>query len=368
MQIRIITDDFTSALDGTASFAERGWATAVLTRPDSTACAAVVSLDTDTRENPSARDSRIVADAAQAWRDADVLVLQFDSTLRGRVALDCKMALAASGRRKLLIAPAFPSAGRTTEAGAVFVHGVPVHETEFGRDPTLPVRESDVSALFRASGIDLAVAQDAEHARELLEVCDAVVVDARTETELDAIAGRFAGRRDLLLAGSTGLVRALARGLPRPGPDRDAEYEPTPLLRHPSLVVGSLNPRSRRQLDVVRSQSGIHVLATRDERLPAHEARQAALHDLVTRAVNLIRSGTCDGLVVTGGETARRIVDALPALSLRVCREILPGIPLAEVRTADGTFPMITKAGGFGDDDALLACIHALTLSNEVRP
>ncbi|WP_175718444.1 four-carbon acid sugar kinase family protein [Burkholderia anthina] len=368
MQIRIITDDFTSALDGTACFAERGWATTVLTRPDDSVCAAVASLDTDTRENLSARDSHVVADAAQTWRDADVLALQFDSTLRGQIVQECSAARAASGRRKLLIAPAFPSAGRTTEAGRVFVHGVPVDETEFGRDPTLPVRESSVPALFQAHGVDVAAARDAEHARELLDVCDAVVVDARTEVELDAIVGKFAGRRDLLLAGSTGLLRALARGLSRPEASSPGdEYKPASPLRCPWLVVGSLNPRSRRQLGVVRSKSRIHVLATSDDRLPAQEERRAALHDLVTQVVHLVRSGACDGLVVTGGETARRIVDALPAVSLRVCREILPGIPLAEVRTAQGTFPMITKAGGFGDDDALLACVNALTVSHGIR-
>jgi hypothetical protein len=52
MRIRIITDDFTSALDGTACFAERGCHTTVLIRPDSTTHAEVVSLDTDSHDYP----------------------------------------------------------------------------------------------------------------------------------------------------------------------------------------------------------------------------------------------------------------------------------------------------------------------------
>jgi len=35
-------------------------------------------------------------------------------------------------------------------------------------------------------------------------------------------------------------------------------------------------------------------------------------------------------------------------------------VPLAMVRTATGAFPMITKAGGFGDDEALVACYNIL--------
>ena len=368
MRIRIITDDFTSALDGTACFAERGWDTAVLVRPDGTATAEVVSLDTDSREHPPALDHEAVANAANAWRDADVLTLQFDSTLRGRVARDCMTALAASGRRKLLIAPAFPSAGRTVKHGRVLVDGVPVHQTAFGRDPTLPVRESSIPALFQAHRMELKVARNAAQARTLLDTHDAVVVDARAERELDEIATSFAGERDLLLAGSTGLLRALARVLARPPftPDNHAGRRDTAAAhvtpaRRPWLVVGSLNPRSRRQLAIARAQGRIDILATDEARLPANAAAQAELLELVLQVANAVRSGACDGLVVTGGETARRIIDALPAVSLRVCREVMPGVPLAEVRTATGDFPMITKAGGFGDDEALVACINLLT-------
>ena len=368
MRIRIITDDFTSALDGTACFAERGWETAVLIRPHDTATFEVVSLDTDSREYAPALEHHAVVNAAQTWRDADVLTLQFDSTLRGRVARDCATALAASGRRKLLIAPAFPSAGRTVENGCVRVDDVPVHQTAFGSDPTLPVRESSIPALFRAHGIGVEIARDAAHARALLDAHDAVVVDACTEAQLDAIAATFNGERDLLLAGSTGLLRGLARVLPRPqsaandrGGCRDQTAMPTLTAQRPLLVVGSLNPRSRQQLAIVQAQCRIDILATDERRSPADAPPQAALTKLVPRAIDALASGRCDGLVVTGGETARRIIDALPAISLRVCREIMPGVPLAEVRTATGTFPMITKAGGFGDDDALTTCINLLT-------
>jgi len=101
-------------------------------------------------------------------------------------------------------------------------------------------------------------------------------------------------------------------------------------------------------------------VATEDARLPTHAAPQAALRALVPQVANALRSGRWDGLVVTGGETARRIIDALPAVSLRVCREVMPGVPLVEVQTATRVFPMISKAGGFGDDEALVTCINLL--------
>ena len=105
----------------------------------------VVSLDADTRENAIARASNIVAEAAGAWKHAEILVIQFDSTLRGRVAEDCMTTLAGSGRRKMLVVPAFPSAGRTTRNGQVLVDGIPVHQTDFGRDPVLASRRITAS-------------------------------------------------------------------------------------------------------------------------------------------------------------------------------------------------------------------------------
>jgi uncharacterized protein YgbK (DUF1537 family) len=357
MLVRIITDDFTSALDGTACFAELGWDTAVLTRPDSSVVAAVTSLDTDTREHAQEQDRDLVSACAHVWRDADVLVLQIDSTLRGRVARDCLAARAGSARARLLIAPAFPAAGRTTKGGHVLVDGVPVHETEFGRDPTLPVTESAIPALFAKHGVAVAVARDADDVGRLLASHDTLVVDARTEADLDALVARLAGRRDLLWAGSTGLLRALARTLPTPS--EGARRVDVPRSDHPWVVVGSLNPRARCQLEVARERRQAHVLATDARRLHMPAAR-AALADIVQQVVRAVAGGACDGLVVTGGETALRIVDALPALTLRVCREVLPGVPLVEIRLPGASLPMITKAGGFGEDDALVTCIDAL--------
>jgi D-threonate/D-erythronate kinase len=358
MRIRIITDDFTSALDGTACFAQAGFTTAVFFEASEMHAADVVSIDTGARESHVAREAGVAAIAANAWRDADILVQQVDSTLRGHVAQDCLLTLGASQRRKLLIAPAFPFAGRTTEDGVVLVDGVPVHQTTFQNDPTHPVRQSSVPALFAEHDVRVGVARNAAEARSMLDSHDAVVVDARTEADLDVLVLAFAAERHVLWAGSTGLLRAMARVLAPPTKDRmPASRESHAVSKKPWLVVGSLNPRSRQQLDFACSRRNVNVLTTSATRT----SPKAVLRDIAVQAVNLLRTGVCDGLVVTGGETARQIVDALPAISLSVCREVMPGIPLAMVRTATGEFPMITKAGGFGDDQALLACLDALS-------
>jgi uncharacterized protein YgbK (DUF1537 family) len=65
--------------------------------------------------------------------------------------------------------------------------------------------------------------------------------------------------------------------------------------------------------------------------------------------------------VATGGETAALLLRALGTASLEIDRELLPGIPLC--RLADGPcagIPLITKAGGFGEPDALARAVSAL--------
>ncbi len=47
-------------------------------------------------------------------------------------------------------APAFPASGRITRGKTLFVHGVPVHQTEVGRNLYSPVRTSDASELIRS--------------------------------------------------------------------------------------------------------------------------------------------------------------------------------------------------------------------------
>lgn len=125
MRIRIITDDLTSALDGAACFAGAGRATAALVRADDLGTDdAVASFDTDTHAHPAGGTAASVVQAALAWRGADIPVFQLDSVPHGHVARDCLTAHAVSGRRKLLIAPAFPAAGRTMVEGIVGIHGM----------------------------------------------------------------------------------------------------------------------------------------------------------------------------------------------------------------------------------------------------
>ena len=357
MKIRVITDDFTSASDGIASFASRGWPCAVAFSPAQVQTAAVVSCDTDSRVLPAVQAAVCVANWTTAWQNADLLIKQFDSTLRGPIAAEIAAAWASSGRTKLVVAPAFPDAGRTIQAGVVYVHGQPVSQTAFAADPLNPVKESNLNILLQAAGISAKVCRPHQIV-EMLRSADAVIVDALTEADLDAIASTQAQIPNALWCGSTGLVRAFARVLAPVGSNDASSSLAIPIAHKTWVCVGSRNPVSIEQKVLLSTAtlSGVTLITT--DELPGDPHQQASF--LASTVAQAVMSGRCDSLIATGGETAKHIARALDAKRLHVLRELAPGIPLCALELASQTLPFITKAGGFGERHCLVNLAKAL--------
>ena len=59
-------------------------------------------------------------------------------------------------------------------------------------------------------------------------------------------------------------------------------------------------------------------------------------------------------VVVTGGETAAALLDAIGQTVVDLVGELQPGIPLSLVRRGEARFALITKAGGFGGETLFL--------------
>src|SRR5919107_6028349 len=144
--IAIVADDLTGAADTGVQFVHAGYRTAVLFRATEVledGLDAVVFY-TDSRAMPAGFAAERVLGAARAARKARIVYKKLDSTLRGNVAVELAAALGGARRDRVVVAPAFPAAGRTTVGGIQRVHGVPVDETEMANDPHTPVREAHV--------------------------------------------------------------------------------------------------------------------------------------------------------------------------------------------------------------------------------
>jgi len=63
--------------------------------------------------------------------------------------------------------------------------------------------------------------------------------------------------------------------------------------------------------------------------------------------------------VLAGGETARAVLEAMSVRGIELECEVQPGIPLGFTDNSR-RLPVAVKAGGFGDESALLACRRAM--------
>ena len=164
-RIAIIADDLTSACDGAAPFVAAGCRAHVVFDPPRRGplAAGVTAVDTDSRSKSAAQAARCAAAVTAALAGADVLFKTVDSTLRGHLVAEIDAALAVSGRRIAVLAPAFPAQGRTTVAGVQHLDGQPVDRTWFGQDPGHPVPCADLLRLFPGA-VPMPAGQGAEFA------------------------------------------------------------------------------------------------------------------------------------------------------------------------------------------------------------
>jgi uncharacterized protein YgbK (DUF1537 family) len=402
-QLVIVADDLTGAADTGACFASAGFATVIPFSGTTIPNADVVVISTESRDldgttAAEAVRSALIAtvgdqdDAGPRW-----IYKKIDSALRGHPRDELFAALEATGARRALVAPAFPAEGRTTVGGRQHIGGVPVELSWIGGAGTV----SDLMTLFETDQgppvrlLDLATLRDQPYALQRYLHADSdgiVVADAETDDDLMMLARAVAGGRLSLFCGSAGFARQLARVLPL---TRNA-HPRSKVLRGsgPVLVVaGSQHEATTRQIQLLR-QAGVPIVrlgqsliddpATAVDDIVAEVVSHLAAgrsmvlttlglapcllggHFVATRLGQIVAarevSSQVGGLVLTGGDVAAAVNTALGTTALWLEGEIASGIPRGVLEGGRQHARRIaTKAGSFGDDDALLSCINHLT-------
>jgi uncharacterized protein YgbK (DUF1537 family) len=147
----IIADDLSSATDCGAQVVRSGLSVVVplgdYSLPRQARAAQVISVDTDSRSTFAAQAyAKVRAAAEQLFAEGWThFYKSVDSTLRGNLGAEIEAVLDVVKPDCAVIAPAFPKYGRTTVDGVQYLHGRPLHETEFGTDPTAPVKDADIA-------------------------------------------------------------------------------------------------------------------------------------------------------------------------------------------------------------------------------
>jgi len=366
--VGIIADDLTSATDGAAPFLAKGHAPLITSNADDLGNRAVVSINTDSRASDISQAARATADAISALSNARLLIKTIDSTLRGHIRAEVAAAFHASGRSRLVIAPAFPEAGRLTVDGIQTVNGIAVSKSDYGRDPVHPAGTSYIADLIDPSlGRPIILAPDSSS--DAATNASILILDADSQDVLNRQVASIPDPETVLWVGSPGLAIALASLI---STELDEHPLPGGTAGRVLIVAGSANPVTHAQCDALRAQDIPVVIdmanAPVDARilcLRAPEQRQedanAVLADIAGQAATaLVRHGY-DAVIATGGETMAAILGQLGISRFVLTGAFEPGFPVGQAKQKSGT-PLILamKAGGFGSPSTLLDAARAL--------
>lgn len=336
LQVAIIADDLTGALDTSAPFVAAGYKVAVATRTAGLEAALnegaeVVVVNTASRGLAAAEAAAVAGEVARRLRPARPALVfkKIDSRLKGNPGAEAAAIMTAFGFAGIRVAPAVPEQGRLTRAGAVVGRGVAV-----------PI---EIAPLFARSPVSVA--------------------DAGSDAELDRIAA--AGDWTTTLAvGARGLGAAFARRRPA------IAVAPFPPDRRTLFVIGSRDAITAQQIAALE---GVDIADASQGRfagpieLPGlmrcvgdEDDAGAVARRLAASAAGAISGARPKVLVLSGGDTALAVLDQLGAGLIHPQGEAPGGLPWFTIDLPQGEIRVVVKSGGFGDSNALAALLPAM--------
>ncbi len=427
MKFAIIADDLTGSSDSGVQFARRGLISSVLFNIETMNLekmnADVVVVDTDSRGLKKEEAYQRVTRAAEKIKafSFDHLYKKVDSTLRGNIGAEVDAVLEIIPKDFAIIAPAYPTIGRTTQNGEHYLNGKLIHETEISRDPKTPVLESNIEKLLhlqnnrQSATLTISdILQGENHIENMLQQFKAegiqlVVADALEEEHLQMLVeGILATKYDVLWVGSAGLANHLVSvlGVTKESiNDNKLERKEEPVL----VVAGSLSQVTKGQIEYMKKQDDISAVEMNPTILFNQETRKvemdkcaAKISEELNKGINVVlHVGTSKeqiagamengakigftstevsnyiaqtlgeivstilgenavaGLVLTGGDTAKAVSEQIGVSGMELIKEVETGIPLG-LLVGEKQIPAVTKAGAFGSEEALYKSVKLL--------
>ncbi len=405
----IIADDFTGAGDSSIHFCHTGYSVFLpMTLPNTVLPEdlEILAINTESRldDGTTAYKKTVAAiKKCQSW-GTKFFYKKIDSTMRGNIAEEVQAIIDAGHYTASLICPAAPNIGRTVVKGKCLLHGVPIDQTETGKDPLSPVKSSYIKDLF-SSLPDKQIAhistQETEQGPEFLNNLvqtymtngiTHIICDAENSAHLNVIATLISNTR-LLLTGAAGLAAAIAKNAAKRNHNqKNVKFEAGNIL----LSSGSRMEISRDQIaqleakyDCIKILIPTEALATNDVQAISHfwkkvkniKPGQKSCYILtpdspkdpsgssnsrdnsekIATLIAEVTSYMCQALNISvllsiGGHTTYKLVKELQATGVSYEGEVLPGTPFGRLQMTvpPQKLSLITKSGSFGDDQTLI--------------
>lgn len=421
VKLLIIADDFTGALDTAVQFASSGAKTRVVMDvnyhiEDIDAQVEVLVINAETRHMSSDKAYETVYKISKHANEKRIpyIFKKTDSALRGNIGSELEAVLSASGGANLHFIPALPRANRITKRGVHFIDGLPVAESVFGKDPFEPVVDSDIKRIIQIQSDAKVIIVENNDFEFECEGGAIVVYDVETDEDIYEIVDRLDKKDQLrLMAGCAGLASVLPRLLGLAGDKKDTYGLADKFL----VACGSVNPITRAQLDYAEKNGFERIRLTPEQKLndsyfktdiglkefdklrtlcmthqkciidsndllgesatqaymekyslSLEDARQKIASNIGRIVKMLFESGLESTVMLTGGDTLMGFMNHMNATEITPLYEMAPGTVFSQLTIEDKNIEILTKSGGFGDEQLLVSLAENLTeLKKEER-
>lgn len=389
LRLALLADDLTGACDAGVQFSERGFSSIVLISertPESEEADLVICNSNSRNDPPEIARKKVVRVCQEIDAGHRTMIFKkVDSTLRGNLGVEIHAAMANWNTSLAVLAPAFPAMGRILKDGWLVEAGgalsVPIHL------PTLLHRQGVTNVLH----FNQSVFQDGLNSviKQLRTVSSGKpqidVVDTELQSQLSLIAqAAMSLEPPPLIVGSAGIASEVANILAtghhkkHPVTSRAAmsPSEPRPIL----LFMGSDNPVTTAQIEYLRSNRPTTCIALQNYSQSIAQCaigKHLNLVVIVDRAggkrrvselASLVSEPACGGFILSGGDTAHLICKGLHVEGIKLEREVIQGLPWGRFLGGPAAgLPVVTKAGGFGPKEALVAAVDFLSVCGRLQ-
>jgi uncharacterized protein YgbK (DUF1537 family) len=381
----------------------------------------VFVMDTETRELESKTARKRLKSILEKINinKKDVVYKKVDSTLRGNIGNELEEIMIILNRDICIFSPSYPSYQRITIGGYLVVDQKPLSLSEYSCGNSTQVENSFIPFLlkkqtdFPVGQIDLKDVAKGQKTilskiNELYQKGNKIIViDSTNEEHLkDIFASSLKLDRPVLFSGSAGLANHFIN-INNKNEDLKIKIENN---KGPFVVVaGSRNFIMKDQVNYLKNRLNFtelkidleQVFSNKDRILDNYSAegikaikgnRDLVIHTdaiyneekLINKKLMLkynigfreleikiktflgeltskiIKNSYVRNLILTGGDVALGVCKELGIYNMNILDELLPGIPLAIANYKNYNLNIVTKAGGFGKEDALYNLINKL--------
>lgn len=396
----IVADDITGANDTGVQLTRRGIETVVTLNANQvgkTPRSYVLNTESRALKGQQAFE-KVSAQAKEFSFDGFAhLIKKIDSTLRGSVAHEVLAIDKAFGSELVVFMPALPALGRTTENGIHMLSGKRITQTEIAKDPKTPVAEDNLKNLLKTAyeeEITHIYLADIDGDRIDFGRGRVFTADATTNSQMEkVVASALKTGKKILWVGSAGIVDSLmqieipqnpalalvasvsetSRGQVSFAEDSGARLVTVhwkdildgSLQSYLDAAVGVLSSgrdcilvssasRDRTELENSFSEGSHRGLSTDDVSMRVRDGMGEI-------AAEILKAVEVSGMFLTGGDAAMGFFEKIGANSFEIVAEVLVGIPLMKISGTDyDGMKVITKAGAFGQSDAISFCLRKL--------